>query len=121
MLPFTSRRSRTFFMSKRSYFASRTPRARFSKSQNTAMLRVSVVLGIEFPGAKALRAGGQGSVLVNCHSSRPLRGFRGAGEIVLHRAGEPVHVLAVDVEVGHEADAALAADQDAAFLEVLAQ
>src|SRR5207244_3809249 len=38
---FSSSRSRTFAMSKRSYFASRTPRATFSKSQKTAMLRVS--------------------------------------------------------------------------------
>src|SRR5688572_26300077 len=41
MLPFSSSRSRTLPMSKRSYFASRTPRATFSKSQNTAMLFVS--------------------------------------------------------------------------------
>ena len=41
MLPFTSRRSSTLLMSNLSYLASRTPRATFSKSQNTAMLRVS--------------------------------------------------------------------------------
>src|SRR5690349_1625665 len=41
MLPLSSRRSSTLAMSKRSYFASRTPRATFSKSQKTAMLIVA--------------------------------------------------------------------------------
>src|SRR5216683_5043434 len=41
MLPFRSRRSRTLLMSNCAYFASRTPSATFSKSQNTAMLLVS--------------------------------------------------------------------------------
>ena len=39
--PFSSSRSSTRLMSNLSYFASRTPSATFSKSQNSAMLRVS--------------------------------------------------------------------------------
>src|SRR5690349_8606541 len=46
MLPFRSSRSRTLAMSNRSYFASRTPRATFSKSQKTAMLFVSWEVGM---------------------------------------------------------------------------
>src|SRR6185437_422648 len=46
MLPLSSSRSSTFPMSNFSYFASRTPRATFSKSQKTAMLLVSGVAAI---------------------------------------------------------------------------
>src|SRR5258708_40328281 len=42
MLPLSSRRSSTSLMSNLSYFASRTPSATFSKSQNSAMLTVSL-------------------------------------------------------------------------------
>src|SRR5579864_5961131 len=42
MLPFSSRRSSTSLMSNLSYFASRTPSATFSKSQNSAMLTFSL-------------------------------------------------------------------------------
>src|SRR3954463_9792723 len=41
MEPLASSRSSTFSMSNCAYFASRTPRATFSKSQNTARLRAS--------------------------------------------------------------------------------
>src|SRR6188508_2033984 len=41
MEPLASRRSSTFSMSNWAYFASRTPSATFSKSQNTARLRAS--------------------------------------------------------------------------------
>src|SRR5690242_17247495 len=41
MLPFNRRRSSTGLMSNFSYFASRTPSATFSKSQNTAILTFS--------------------------------------------------------------------------------
>src|SRR5215470_5240625 len=41
MLPFSSRRSSTFFMSNWAYLASRTPSARFSKSQNSAIFLIS--------------------------------------------------------------------------------
>src|SRR5438128_3409134 len=41
MLPLRSRRSSTLRMSNCAYFASRTPSATFSKSQNTAMFLVS--------------------------------------------------------------------------------
>jgi cytochrome oxidase Cu insertion factor (SCO1/SenC/PrrC family) len=44
MLPLSSRRSSTGLMSNFSYLASRTPSATFSKSQNSAMLRVSATL-----------------------------------------------------------------------------
>src|SRR3954467_366279 len=45
MEPFASSRSSTFSMSNFSYFASRTPSATFSKSQNTARLRASGLAG----------------------------------------------------------------------------
>src|SRR5512140_2456613 len=41
MLPLSSSRSSTFLMSNCAYFASRTPSATFSKSQNRAMLVIS--------------------------------------------------------------------------------
>src|SRR5215470_6857418 len=41
MLPFSSSRSSTFFMSNWAYLASRTPSARFSKSQNSAIFLIS--------------------------------------------------------------------------------
>src|SRR3954454_11972068 len=46
MEPLARRRSRTLPMSNCEYFASRTPRATFSKSQKTARLRASGVSGI---------------------------------------------------------------------------
>src|SRR4051794_26761642 len=55
MLPFTSRRSSTLPMSNLSYFASRTPSATFSKSQNNAMLCVSVLAAIVGPRGSAAR------------------------------------------------------------------
>src|SRR6267378_4470859 len=56
MLPFSRRRSRTLLMSNCAYFASRTPRATFSKSQNTAMLLMSVgmVMGLWYVSAQTL-------------------------------------------------------------------
>src|SRR3982750_3642576 len=45
MLPLASSRSSTFSMSNAEYFASRTPSARFSKSQKTARLRDSGLAG----------------------------------------------------------------------------
>src|SRR3954468_4077244 len=45
MEPLASSRSSTFSMSNFSYFASRTPSATFSKSQNTARLRASGLAG----------------------------------------------------------------------------
>src|SRR4051812_24807339 len=45
MEPLASSRSSTFCMSNFSYFASRTPSATFSKSQNTARLRASGLAG----------------------------------------------------------------------------
>src|SRR5690348_13475207 len=55
MLPFTSSRSSTLPMSNLSYFASRTPSATFSKSQNKAMLCVSVEAAIARAAASAAR------------------------------------------------------------------
>src|SRR6266850_7758064 len=61
MEPFASRRSRTFSMSNWAYFASRTPSAMFSKSQNTARLRASWLggtwagLGLVGPGEPSLQ------------------------------------------------------------------
>src|SRR5262245_123581 len=46
MEPLASRRSSTFAMSNCAYFASRTPSATFSKSQNTARLRASGLPGM---------------------------------------------------------------------------
>src|SRR3954468_13083202 len=46
MEPFKSSRSSTFSMSNCEYFASRTPSATFSKSQKTARLRASWLLGM---------------------------------------------------------------------------
>src|SRR6476661_6613265 len=46
MEPFRSSRSSTFSMSNWAYFASRTPSATFSKSQKTARLRASGLLGM---------------------------------------------------------------------------
>src|SRR5512140_560218 len=46
MEPLSSSRSRTLSMSNCEYFASRTPRATFAKSQNTARLRASGLLGM---------------------------------------------------------------------------
>src|SRR3954471_12418624 len=59
MLPFASSRSSTFSMSNAEYFASRTPSARFSKSQNTARLRASGLLGTgdRFAGFIAIQPG----------------------------------------------------------------
>src|SRR4029453_9622685 len=48
MLPFSSSRSSTFFMSNWAYLASRTPSARFSKSQNSAILLISGCPAIVF-------------------------------------------------------------------------
>src|SRR5262249_47712073 len=45
MLPLSSRRSRTRAISNFAYFASRTPSAMFSKSQNRAMLLMGCVIG----------------------------------------------------------------------------
>src|SRR5690349_17451133 len=55
MEPFRSRRSSTFSMSNCAYFASRTPSATFSKSQKTARLRASWLLGMG-RGFRHLRA-----------------------------------------------------------------
>src|SRR5262249_32387707 len=52
MLPFSSSRSSTFCMSNWAYLASRTPSARFSKSQNSAIFVISggpaMVVPLEF-------------------------------------------------------------------------
>src|SRR5258708_1973897 len=47
MLPFNSSRSSTWPILNLAYFASRTPSATFSKSQNTARLRSSMSIAIE--------------------------------------------------------------------------
>src|SRR5690349_6872154 len=56
MLPFTSSRSSTLPMSNLSYFASRTPSATFSKSQNNAMLWVSFDAVIAFSALRTDRS-----------------------------------------------------------------
>src|SRR5713226_4667147 len=50
MWPLSSRRSRTFSMSKLGYLASRAPKAMFSRSRKTAMVAsdVRVVIGAQF-------------------------------------------------------------------------
>src|SRR5512135_1286359 len=61
MLPFRSSRSSTLPMSNFSYFASRTPSATFSKSQKTAMLRVSGVAAIGASSASKVTTPGSGT------------------------------------------------------------
>src|SRR3954468_23617496 len=57
MEPFSSSRSSTFSISNWAYFASRTPRATFSKSQNTARLRDSWFGTFPFRGFRLAHAG----------------------------------------------------------------
>src|SRR3954463_6285659 len=58
MEPLASSRSSTFSMSNCAYFASRTPSATFSKSQKTARLRASGLLGMRLRSAgRAIQPG----------------------------------------------------------------
>src|SRR5258706_10440265 len=57
MEPLSNSRSSTFSMSNWAYFASRTPSATFSKSQNTARLRDSGLSGTDFLSLRLLQPG----------------------------------------------------------------
>src|SRR5574337_359159 len=70
MLPLSSRRSSTGLMSNFSYFASRTPRATFSKSQNTAMLTLSWDEAIGVSGGVSGAVAGTAEGAHDSHSRR---------------------------------------------------
>src|SRR5512145_2604522 len=82
MLPLASRRSSTGLMSNFSYWASRTPRATFSKSQKRAMLAVSLGAAMGFSQLS-------GKAEYTCLPDADAPECREAGIMAAHRTDRP--------------------------------